>query len=576
MKGYQIKITIKGSKPPIWRKVIVPDKISFANLDDVIECIFGWEHAHLYEFYFPKDGVRISMPNEFGDGFADDFADGFSAKEECIDNWLDAGEKFEYIYDFGDDWIHTVLVEELVSYENRYAQVVKSKGPYMIEDCGGIWGFSACMDQADDFDINEANERLKNMEFEEFEECEECKKPNQSGWNRWKELNGQKDFIKELLYEMAGGKNIPPLELPMKSVFADYKKDDLVMIAKLHGFTGYSKFNKKGLAEWLSARLLEPGYMKQMLEGTVKEEIQHFEAAMEGGDFISEELVSESLFLSTYGAYNESISGLQIPKDVRESYQELCTPEFRKRLEKNWKLTDYCNSAVYLYGIVPVSKVAEIYRQYTKEDITEDAIYDLAQKQGGGVGIGLLHEGLLMEDQFLEDNLYQWVLEDQEKMPFYIPEDEEEYLMYGEKDCQEPDGHTEGFIVYLQNKYGLEYVEAIMAFYELQSAVRANYQIPQLMDMLEDILDGWDKKLNRKKDIKEAEDQLKNLQNYTRAVRYRGHTRKEYLNMQYPEQMRKGKVIAFPGSKKIYPNDPCPCGSGKKYKKCCGKNKTGN
>ena len=24
--------------------------------------------------------------------------------------------------------------------------------------------------------------------------------------------------------------------------------------------------------------------------------------------------------------------------------------------------------------------------------------------------------------------------------------------------------------------------------------------------------------------------------------------------------------------KKIYPNDPCPCGSGKKYKKCCGKN----
>ena len=23
---------------------------------------------------------------------------------------------------------------------------------------------------------------------------------------------------------------------------------------------------------------------------------------------------------------------------------------------------------------------------------------------------------------------------------------------------------------------------------------------------------------------------------------------------------------------KIYPNDPCPCGSGKKYKKCCGRN----
>ena len=33
------------------------------------------------------------------------------------------------------------------------------------------------------------------------------------------------------------------------------------------------------------------------------------------------------------------------------------------------------------------------------------------------------------------------------------------------------------------------------------------------------------------------------------------------------------KVVAFPGTKKIYPNDPCPCGSGKKYKHCCGRKK---
>jgi len=32
------------------------------------------------------------------------------------------------------------------------------------------------------------------------------------------------------------------------------------------------------------------------------------------------------------------------------------------------------------------------------------------------------------------------------------------------------------------------------------------------------------------------------------------------------------KKVANRTAKKIYPNDPCPCGSGKKYKKCC-KNK---
>ena len=38
----------------------------------------------------------------------------------------------------------------------------------------------------------------------------------------------------------------------------------------------------------------------------------------------------------------------------------------------------------------------------------------------------------------------------------------------------------------------------------------------------------------------------------------------------YKEQKRSNTIV---NEDKIYPNDPCPCGSGKKYKKCCGKNK---
>lgn len=119
----------------------------------------------------------------------------------------------------------------------------------------------------------------------------------------------------------------------------------------------------------------------------------------------------------------------------------------------------------------------------------------------------------------------------------------------------------------------MEYAEAMTAFYVIQSAIRLNYEVPELMEILDGILSGYDEELKGTKKRKEAEGQLKNLQNYTRVIRYRGHTRKEYLHMQGIGQGQKGKVIAFPGSKKIYPNDPCPCGSGKKYKKCCGKNK---
>ena len=34
--------------------------------------------------------------------------------------------------------------------------------------------------------------------------------------------------------------------------------------------------------------------------------------------------------------------------------------------------------------------------------------------------------------------------------------------------------------------------------------------------------------------------------------------------------MKDGEIVSA-GSRKVYPNDPCPCGSGLKYKKCCGK-----
>ena len=79
MKGYQLKITIKGSSPPIWRRVIVPEKISFEDLDNVIEYIFGWTHDHLFSFVIPKERIYFNGPSEAGDE---------EAVQEGIDRWF--------------------------------------------------------------------------------------------------------------------------------------------------------------------------------------------------------------------------------------------------------------------------------------------------------------------------------------------------------------------------------------------------------------------------------------------------------------------------------------------------------
>ena len=64
---YQFKIQIKGiTKPPVWRRILVPDSITFQQLHFVIQEAFGWENAHLYSFSDKAYGgsFYISEPDE--------------------------------------------------------------------------------------------------------------------------------------------------------------------------------------------------------------------------------------------------------------------------------------------------------------------------------------------------------------------------------------------------------------------------------------------------------------------------------------------------------------------------------
>lgn len=42
MKGYQLKITLKGTSPPVWRRIWIPAGMTFRNLHEAIQYLFGW------------------------------------------------------------------------------------------------------------------------------------------------------------------------------------------------------------------------------------------------------------------------------------------------------------------------------------------------------------------------------------------------------------------------------------------------------------------------------------------------------------------------------------------------------
>jgi len=139
---YQLKITLKWSKPSIWRRIVVHANTNLAVLHDIIQIAIGWQQAHLYCF---DDGH-----NRYG-WIDPDFDDGYmlNAQDFTLDALLKAPkDKLVYEYDFGDGWIHDIVLEKIFSQEElaTIPKCLKAVGACPPEDCGGIGGYYGLLD----------------------------------------------------------------------------------------------------------------------------------------------------------------------------------------------------------------------------------------------------------------------------------------------------------------------------------------------------------------------------------------------------------------------------------------------
>lgn len=563
--GYQLKITIKNSHPPIWRRIIVPDRITFFDLDDIIEKAFGWTHGHMFAFDFKYPAAEfVGSP----------IRDGQDTADECIDEWMDEGSSFTYTYDFGDNWEHVIKVEKIVPYEKRYPQVVKFKGPNMIEDCGGIWGFYDNEDEAVPFDMERVNADYqkwnlpevmqtslsdRESEYDTVDDLDERQvmqmlidslqsdHPEEpGGFKQWMHaFREHEDSVREMMPEIKS----------LEDIFKCYSKENLIHIAQFYGFTGYKGFRKKDLGQWLKNHLLETKFMKNAFLHASEDELNLFESAIEEhGICMTEELLENNLLLMTYGGFRAEQEFYQVPQDVQDKYKKICTPEFREECRKNQLFRDYCDAALYLYGVLPVEKFVEIYNAYEGETLNVPEAVEQIEIYMQGREPYVLKEGLFMDADLEEENLFRNLLRNQEKYSYYIPKDRDEFLAYGKNECQEPDEKVQFFMDYLQKKLHKKAPEDLLIFLYMQEGIRMNASTEELIATLVEC----DCKISSQKQIEEAMKNLWKLGNYIRKWDYRGHT--------YVEVQKNQKVIAFPGTKKVYPNDPCPCGSGKKYK----------
>lgn len=141
----------------------------------------------------------------------------------------------------------------------------------------------------------------------------------------------------------------------------------------------------------------------------------------------------------------------------------------------------------------------------------------------------------------------------------YFQEEKEIYAQL----LKNPDEVVEGTVDELADNFDV----SLMTMTGFLDGINDSLKEPNPIDTMEadtKVQLGFDKELLYKNMVAAGADWLYGLEEWNDI--FDEEKQKEL----YKEQKSSTTVVK---GEKVYPNDPCPCGSGKKYKKCCGKNK---
>lgn len=173
---FQIKVALLDIEPPIWRRMLIPADHTLADLHIAIQVAFDWEgwHGHVFTVhgreYASRDPVEVAK-----------------ARDEIIPLAkldLKPGTGIRYVHDFGDNWVHDIVVETVLAPAEPIMAPVclegRRAGP--PDDCGGPLGYKHLLQalqnrrhpqhrdlkewvgsgwRAEDFHLDEVNASLK-------------------------------------------------------------------------------------------------------------------------------------------------------------------------------------------------------------------------------------------------------------------------------------------------------------------------------------------------------------------------------------------------------------------------------
>lgn len=135
---YELRVTLQGINPPIWRTAQVPSNITLYRLHNILQIVMGWTNSHLHQF--EKDGHLFGRPEDFE---SDEPQPTDDKKARLAAVLLNVGDRIIYKYDFGDCWQHDIILERILPNSQHTELPICLSGERHCppEDVGGVSGY---------------------------------------------------------------------------------------------------------------------------------------------------------------------------------------------------------------------------------------------------------------------------------------------------------------------------------------------------------------------------------------------------------------------------------------------------
>ena len=414
----------------------------------------------------------------------------------------------------------------------------------------------------------------------------------------------------------------------LREYLTEYTKEELLDQARSFEIRKCSGLRKADLIDRIVDNFCTEEMLRSRLACLTKEQMDLFRKACISPTAVSVNEVVDAMQLYRYwiGYFEEPTDRFCVFEDVAVAFSKIDDEVFRrKQCRKGW-MVKCIHFFIQYYGKAPIEVIYEMYRQKVKcsidemiemlwempVDIVESCLFtmDRLGMKGCPKENPLYSEkGIFVHLQLFEDEEFDYLLRQQMDKDFYIPSAQQidEICRIGYEASSSAYKKLESFFI---KKLRLPYEQAVTwclqvwaNSYEGESPSKiinkmteANIEfeekmINELLELLVAAHNNTRMKENRgykpsemarkmpvdkmptivpasSKAVAILKDATPQLQAMGVPVDLNGNTDVIHTTM-FPRGLTEAAIRV---EKKIYPNDPCPCGSGKKYKKCCGKN----